>query len=340
MRPTMKAIAREAGCSVMTVSLALRDHPRISEATRERIQKVATQLGYRPNPMVSTLMTHIRSSRPANYQSNLAFFAYRSVWKLHWVNRDLFDGIRARAEDLGFFVDIFWIEDYEEHPGSLEKVLRSRNIQGVIISPLPEAGNLDRFNWKDWSAVAVGNSLLSPRIHVATHHQYHGMSLILKTLQAKGYRRIGLAMGTFVDDKVDRTWTSCLAGFQLRLPVKERVPILLDDSDDTLLARWLNKHQPDVLIGHDALVDRLRRAGVRIPQDVAFAHLSLPTQLSPRKFSGLNQNWHLAGAAAVDSVVAQIHRNERGLPENPKAVMVEGFWVEGDTTPGKTHPVK
>jgi hypothetical protein len=32
--------------------------------------------------------------------------------------------------------------------------------------------------------------------------------------------------------------------------------------------------------------------------------------------------------------VAQIYRNERGIPESPKTIMLEGFWVEGTTAPG------
>jgi len=76
------------------------------------------------------------------------------------------------------------------------------------------------------------------------------------------------------------------------------------------------------------------KADLRIPQDIAFAHLSLPSIFSNRKLSGLDQNWGLAGAAAVDSVVAQIHRNERGIPDIPKTLMVEGRWIEGETAPG------
>lgn len=45
-RPTLKTIAEEVGVTVSAVSLALRDDPRISVATRERIQRSAATLGY------------------------------------------------------------------------------------------------------------------------------------------------------------------------------------------------------------------------------------------------------------------------------------------------------
>lgn len=47
--PTIKDIAREAGVSVSTASRALNDNERISLATRQRVQKIAKQLGYQPN---------------------------------------------------------------------------------------------------------------------------------------------------------------------------------------------------------------------------------------------------------------------------------------------------
>ena len=56
MMPTQREIAQQAGVSQMAVSLALRDSPTLPAATRQRIQKLARELGYRPDPMLSTLM--------------------------------------------------------------------------------------------------------------------------------------------------------------------------------------------------------------------------------------------------------------------------------------------
>ena len=40
-RPSCKTIAEEAGVSRMTVSMALRDHPRVAPETRKRIKEIA-----------------------------------------------------------------------------------------------------------------------------------------------------------------------------------------------------------------------------------------------------------------------------------------------------------
>ncbi|WP_030908005.1 LacI family DNA-binding transcriptional regulator [Streptomyces sp. NRRL F-5126] len=48
-RPTMKDIAQRAGVSESAVSFALNDRPGVSEVTRDRVRRVASQLGWRPS---------------------------------------------------------------------------------------------------------------------------------------------------------------------------------------------------------------------------------------------------------------------------------------------------
>lgn len=47
---SMRTIAKKAGVSATTVSLALRDDPSISHATKEKIREIQRNLGYQPNP--------------------------------------------------------------------------------------------------------------------------------------------------------------------------------------------------------------------------------------------------------------------------------------------------
>lgn len=52
---TIHDIARELNVSASTVSRALQDHPRISEATRESVKKTAAKYNYQPNVVASSL---------------------------------------------------------------------------------------------------------------------------------------------------------------------------------------------------------------------------------------------------------------------------------------------
>ncbi|WP_393096915.1 LacI family DNA-binding transcriptional regulator [Streptomyces sp. LN325] len=54
-RPTMKDIAQRAGVSQSAVSFALNDRPGVSEITRDRVRRVAEQLGWRPSTAARAL---------------------------------------------------------------------------------------------------------------------------------------------------------------------------------------------------------------------------------------------------------------------------------------------
>ncbi len=53
----MKDIAQDLGLSVVTVSKVLRDHPDISEETRQRVLKRVRELDYQPNILARSLVT-------------------------------------------------------------------------------------------------------------------------------------------------------------------------------------------------------------------------------------------------------------------------------------------
>ncbi len=54
---TVRDIANKLGLSAMTVSLALRDHPRISRETKDRIRAAMEELGYKPSHVARALAT-------------------------------------------------------------------------------------------------------------------------------------------------------------------------------------------------------------------------------------------------------------------------------------------
>ncbi len=55
-RPTLKAIAKRAGVSVATVSRALSGRGRVDETTRQRILRIAEELGYAPDMAARSLV--------------------------------------------------------------------------------------------------------------------------------------------------------------------------------------------------------------------------------------------------------------------------------------------
>jgi LacI family repressor for deo operon, udp, cdd, tsx, nupC, and nupG len=54
---SIKDIAKAAGVSTSTVSRALSDHPRISDETKDRIRRLAQEMGYTPSLLARSLVT-------------------------------------------------------------------------------------------------------------------------------------------------------------------------------------------------------------------------------------------------------------------------------------------
>jgi len=83
MKATIKDVAKAAGVSPSTVSRALQNNPRISEAARSRIRQIAEDMGFRPNQIARSLVN--RETRvigvvfPANLSQSLAHPFYPQV---------------------------------------------------------------------------------------------------------------------------------------------------------------------------------------------------------------------------------------------------------------------
>ena len=72
MIPNQRAIAAALGLSQTTVARALRGSPLVKPETLQRVQEAAGKAGYRPNPMVTTLMEHIRRGKEMVNQGSIA----------------------------------------------------------------------------------------------------------------------------------------------------------------------------------------------------------------------------------------------------------------------------
>src|SRR5207249_1372261 len=102
LKATLEDVAKAAGVHRTTVSLSLRDHPRIPLETRDRVKAVARRLGYKINPLVSALMQSRRSGKPVKH-ATLAYvtnYATRYGWRPEHHDRpDFFPGAVERAAD-------------------------------------------------------------------------------------------------------------------------------------------------------------------------------------------------------------------------------------------------
>jgi DNA-binding LacI/PurR family transcriptional regulator len=327
----------------MAVSLALRNSPKISAKTSERIREIAERLGSRPNPMVTALMTQLRHGREVKRPSTIAYvtaYPTEDGWKRPGPFAAFREGAGQRAEMLGYTLEDWWLR----RPGMTEQrfcdILHTRNIHGLVIAPLPPGGGELNLKWDLFASATIGYSLAAPDLHRASNHQYGTITLALQKLTELGYRRIGLALSAETDERVKHKWSAGMLVYQQDIPMEQRVPNLLArGAFARSFAEWLSVYRPDAVVSQEWQAMRiLDSLGLRVPADIGYVHLALGDR-QQALWAGMDQNSELVGAAALDLVDEQLRRNERGVPEVPKTVLIPGVWVPGPTVRSRASTV-
>jgi DNA-binding LacI/PurR family transcriptional regulator len=327
---TLSDIAKAAGVSRMTVSLALRNHPATAQATRERIQKLAREMDYRPSPLISTLMTSVRLKRRASQKVVLAFIVDAQSTKKPTLGEYL-QGARNRAAELGFKLDFFTYGGAGMTAARLDNILYTRGVAGVIIAPLFEPGKALSINWDRYAVTALGFSMPAPALHRVVNHQIHSITIALERLAELGYKRPGLALDESDDVRVFHNWLAgYLAYAHLHGEKKFPPPFITKAWNQHAFAAWFKKHSPDaVLTLKEEVLPWIKACGVAVPAQVGLAILNWEPDSGG--VAGIDQNSIGVGAGAVDVTVSQIHANERGVPAQPKITLIEGHWRDGWT---------
>ncbi|HWA25872.1 MAG TPA: LacI family DNA-binding transcriptional regulator [Lacunisphaera sp.] len=335
---TLQDVADQTGVHRTTVSLALRDHPRIPPETRERVKAAAARLGYQINPLVAALMQSRRLGRPVKHVT-LAYvtnYPTRYGWKpLHHDRPDFFPGAAKRARELGYNLEDFWLAEPGMTPARFCDILLARNIHGLIIGRLPPGQNSLELQWNRFSCVALGMTLRSPVLHHVTENHFDTVWQAMQRCLERGYRRVGFVFSEANDSpRVGERWLGAYLLQQRAFRARDRLPACAPiPTSETEFVRWFKRCRPDALIATHArpVLDWLKRLGASVPRDVGIVDLEDHPQLS---CAGVRYDPAIIGALAVEMLVGLLHRNETGVPAtNQHEVLLTGEWREGRTLP-------
>ena len=101
---SLKTIAQRCGVSTATVSKALNGHKDISKETKDRVKKVADELGYFPNAAARALKTN------RSYNIGVLFEEEAGSGLTHEYFSGVLNGLKVQAEKQGY--DITFINNY------------------------------------------------------------------------------------------------------------------------------------------------------------------------------------------------------------------------------------
>lgn len=334
-RVTIEMIAARVGLSKMSVSRCLRGHPNNSAATHARVQKVAREMGYRPNPMVASLMADIRSRKSRDYSTVIGVLddfegsrppLFESSWAEH------LEGMRHAANELGYKLEIFRYREQQWNERTLSRILWARNVRGLIVPYQFQIIDLRSLDLSNCACVSLGYTLREPSLHKVCPDFSNGMRLALARVAELGYRRPAFVITENNNLRTKQLFLGSYLGDRLMAGDTPRVLMLSgrEDEVDGALAPWLKTAEPDCVISSfQAVSASLERLGHVLGRDMGYVQLNW-TPLS-QGIAGVRNRNNLQGRLAVNLINAAILSNDYGVPEEAFVHMVKNLWVPGDS---------
>ncbi len=329
---SVRAIAEATNYSVATVSEALRNTGRVNENTRQVIIEAADRMGYKRNALVGDVMSRVRRSQASECNGTIAvietesFHHSRNYSRWH---KDLFGGAQQRAESLGYKMEFFEFKLEKRSLKRLEQILRARGISAVFLPPYTNSRDLEGINWKWFSAVQLDYGLQKVRMHTVMPDHHTSMLTALNRLEKMGYRRPGLMVERFQDERILMKWLAAYKAFEDQTTECESVPVFEPwELNRKNFFAWFKRAKPDVIIGHRSeVIGWLEEKGLECPADIGFFSLNL--HHTKGKTAGLNLLPDQLGKVAIEVLVSQLHMQERGVPHIPYTTSLQALWVDG-----------
>jgi LacI family transcriptional regulator len=332
--PTLRSLAKVLGLSRTTVSDALRGSPRVDPHTAARVKQVAKEAGYRRNPLAGALMSELRRSRGTAFRGVLAAVDFHepdrpdSAARFH---RELVLGADARATDLGFKVEKFIVGHNGLSVHRLDTILQSRGIHGIFLLPAWDEPDLSALDWSHYAGIYTDYIIERPALHSVCSDHYRSLLAALHRIATLGYTRPGLFLQKHHDERLQYRWGAAFRTFQEHHPGIQPVPPLTVDkfSRDAFIA-WFRKHKPDVVLSHNTeAIDWMESCGAVVPSTHGF--VSLNVLMKTRPCAGLDLQPRQLGARGAELLIAQLQRNEAGIPAWPSTTTIPAHWVDGPT---------
>lgn len=322
-----RAIATASGVGKSTVGRVLHGGGYVGADTRARVLEAAARLGYRPDPALGALS---RRRWPLGAKPATTTLAYLFSARNQTTEADTpeYQGMRRRADELGYSVDAFRIEDYPRAE-ALSRVIYSRGIQGVIIRAFQDSLDLE-LDWARFHAVFLGpeNDLAS--VHNVQADFRSALHLAVVEALRRKSRRPGFALMNFLASGTNVPFQAQALYEKNRLekklgPLPEIFLFEPGDHEGGEYFQWLRLHRPDFIIATNSqpwhwLQSALRSGTSKKKKNPDFLFLRKIPELPTISHIDLREEEQ--GRQTVDFLHQQLQHGVIGRPEIPLRILV------------------
>lgn len=332
----MRDVAERAGVHPTTVSMALRNHPRISRATKERLRSLAEEMGYQPDPMLSALNLYRIRSRPIKSMPTVAYIVDRDPHgqpNLDYIFREFYEGAVERASSSGYRLEVFVLDERKMKSERLSQILETRGVVGVVLSPLKYISGHVQMNWDSFCAVRIDPAVSRPHLHEVCNNQIMASRLATRRAFESGYRNVGFVENPANHEILDGLG---LAGYLLeteRIGPQAQKPIYwcTHKSDLDSFANWIRENEIEVIVSDytDTVLSMLEMLEFRVPNQIGF--ISTDNNYREGQIAGVRLPHREVGRRAIEHLLLLINLNLRGEPEVASRILVDCVWQDGAT---------
>ena len=330
---SMKDIAQRCGVSVATVSKALNGQRDIGAATRERICKVADEMGYLTNAAARALKTN------RTYNIGVLFVDEMQSGLTHEYFSGILESIKTEAESRGYDITFISRNASGRKHGSYLQHCLYRGVDGVIIAcvDFSDPQVLELIESK--LPVVTIDHVFNNRLAVLSDN-VQGMCELVRYAYSKGHRRLALIHGENTTVTSNRLLGFHRACAELGLEIGDRY-IRQSGYHDTeqcasVTRQLMELPEPPTCIlfpddfSYIGGINALNEMGLKVPEDVSalgYDGIPLGQVISP-KLTTWRQDSQALGKTAAAGLV--------DLIEHPKTTLVDRIIIPGKLLAGGT----
>lgn len=331
-RVTMSDVAMAAHVHKSTVSLALRNQPKLCASTRERIRRIAEELGYRPDPMLDLFNLHRRTLEPPRPLGEIAFVSDQpgpAAFARSERHEAIFASAREEARRLNYTLETFFVGPTQLSPARLFQVLQARSITGILLGALSPATRALPIDWTKFCVVGIESMQVEPRVDNISTDYCQAARLCVRQLRQRGLKQAGFVVLRDLGPEIEG---QLRAGYlvESRMPEPGRaVPFfrLPDEKnrDAEELRRWMIAEKLDAAVACGVRVGDLE-AMVNAGKGSRVAWAAIEIGSAPNARGFVPARHQDLGRRAIGLLIMRLQMNLRGLPSNPATTLLPVDW--------------